>query len=231
MPPSAHTFTLIHPPRLPASTTPPATKTLFLLGAPVTAEDLKQRTNARRDTTLLRADLQTWSANALVRHRIFRNTFLFGVWAHESHTQTSHTEPLVTRVEPPNSLSVSLSAPITTSQMTARYFVAAGEHKGAKVEVTTTTTLTNAEMTTVTTTARTSNPNLPMLNVEAVLAKVRVVRNIYAAASTTSILRTTRALRPPTHSRSRSRTHTHPFFSLDRRIRRCGGGRRAAPRT
>ena len=60
-----------------------ATKTLLLLGAPVTAQDLKQRTGARADTTQLRADLQAWAADALTQHRTFHDTFLCGCSAHE----------------------------------------------------------------------------------------------------------------------------------------------------
>ena len=58
---------------------PEAAKTLLLLGAPVTANDLKRYHNAAGDTRQLRADLQAWAADALVQHYTFRASFLFGV--------------------------------------------------------------------------------------------------------------------------------------------------------
>ena len=60
-----------------------ATKTLLLLGAPVTIRDLKQYANATSDARQLRADLQAWCADALTQHRTFHDTFLFGCSAHE----------------------------------------------------------------------------------------------------------------------------------------------------
>jgi len=62
-----------------------AAKQLILLGAPVTIEDLKQNSFDIDDTPQLRADLQAWAADALVQHRIFNRTFLFGCSAHEPH--------------------------------------------------------------------------------------------------------------------------------------------------
>ena len=62
-----------------------AAKQLILLGAPVTIEDLKQSSLAAGDTRQLRADLQAWAADALVQHRIFNRTFLFGCSVHEPH--------------------------------------------------------------------------------------------------------------------------------------------------
>ena len=59
-----------------------ATKALLLLGAPVTIEDLKQYGHATGDARQLRADLQAWAADALVQHRTFTSTFLFGCSAH-----------------------------------------------------------------------------------------------------------------------------------------------------
>ena len=59
-----------------------ATKALLLLGAPITIEDLKQYSDNEGDTRQLRADLQAWAADALVQHRIFTSTFLFGCSAH-----------------------------------------------------------------------------------------------------------------------------------------------------
>ena len=56
---------------------------LLLLGAPITARDYKQYSNADGDTRQLRADLQAWAADALVQHRTFHDTFLFGPSAHE----------------------------------------------------------------------------------------------------------------------------------------------------
>ena len=60
-----------------------STQTLLLLGAPVTARDLRQLTNARGNTRQLRADLQAWAADALTQHRTFHDTFLHGCSAHE----------------------------------------------------------------------------------------------------------------------------------------------------
>ena len=63
-----------------------ATKTLLLLGAPVTMADLKQSRLRRRGggrTRQLRADLQAWAADALVQHRTFHRTFLFGCAARD----------------------------------------------------------------------------------------------------------------------------------------------------
>jgi len=59
-----------------------ATKTLLLLGAPVTAQGLRQRANADADARQLRADLQAWTADALAQHRTM-HTFLCGCSAHE----------------------------------------------------------------------------------------------------------------------------------------------------
>ena len=56
---------------------------LLLLGAPVTAHDLRQHPNARGNTRQLRADLQAWAADALTQHRTFHDTFLHGCSAHE----------------------------------------------------------------------------------------------------------------------------------------------------
>ena len=44
-----------------------ATKALLLLGAPITIESLKQYSKARGNTRQLRADLQTWAADALAQ--------------------------------------------------------------------------------------------------------------------------------------------------------------------
>ena len=63
-----------------------ATKTLLLLGAPVTIRDLRQYDNAEGDTRQLRADLQSWAADALAQHRAFHDTFLFGCSAYEGIT-------------------------------------------------------------------------------------------------------------------------------------------------
>ena len=60
-----------------------ATKTLLLLGAPVTIRDLRQVDNAEADARQLRTDLQAWCADALVQHRTFHRTFLFGCSVHE----------------------------------------------------------------------------------------------------------------------------------------------------
>jgi len=59
-----------------------ATKALLLLGVPITIEALKQCSNADGDVRQLRTDLQAWAADALVQHRIFQRTFLFGCSAH-----------------------------------------------------------------------------------------------------------------------------------------------------
>ena len=61
-----------------------ATKTL-LLGAPITITDLKQLSSDKGDARQLRANLQAWAAEALVQHRIFQRTFLFGCSAHAVH--------------------------------------------------------------------------------------------------------------------------------------------------
>ena len=58
------------------------TKTLLLLGAPVTISDLSQQSLASGDNRQLRADIQAWAADAVVQHRIFTSTFLFGCSAH-----------------------------------------------------------------------------------------------------------------------------------------------------
>ena len=60
-----------------------ATQTLLLLGAPVAVMDLRQYTEAPGNTRQLRADLQTWAADALTQHRTFHDTFLHGTSAHE----------------------------------------------------------------------------------------------------------------------------------------------------
>ena len=60
-----------------------ATKTLLLLGAPVTIRDLEQRANALADASQLRSDLQAWCTDLLAQHRTFHRTFLFGCSAHE----------------------------------------------------------------------------------------------------------------------------------------------------
>ena len=60
-----------------------ATQTLLLLGAPVAVQDLRQYTEAPGNTRQLRADLQTWAADALTQHRTFHDTFLHGTSAHE----------------------------------------------------------------------------------------------------------------------------------------------------
>ena len=59
-------------------------RALLLLGAPVTAHELKQRTgpNAPGDARQLRADIQSWAATALAQHRTF-GVFLHGCSAHE----------------------------------------------------------------------------------------------------------------------------------------------------
>ena len=60
-----------------------ASKTLLLLGAPVSIKDLMQYDDAVGDTRQLRADLQAWAADALTQHRTFHDTFLHGTSAHE----------------------------------------------------------------------------------------------------------------------------------------------------
>uniref|UniRef100_A0A7S2D2Y1 Ankyrin repeat domain-containing protein n=1 Tax=Florenciella parvula TaxID=236787 RepID=A0A7S2D2Y1_9STRA len=67
-----------------------ATKALLLLGAPITAKDLKQRSNATGNTRQLRADLQAWAADALVQHRAFHGTFLTGCFAHTTPMDTTN---------------------------------------------------------------------------------------------------------------------------------------------
>ena len=70
-----------------------ATKALLLLGAPITTRDLKQRIGASSVCTpQLRADLQAWAADALVQHRIFLSTFLFGTSAHRDEIALSILE-------------------------------------------------------------------------------------------------------------------------------------------
>ena len=59
------------------------TKTLLLLGAPVTIRDLKQHASAAGDARQLRADLQAWAADARTQHRTFHDNFLHGTSAHE----------------------------------------------------------------------------------------------------------------------------------------------------
>ena len=63
-----------------------ATKTLILLGASVTAQDLKQRAGAPGDARQLRTDLQAWAADALAQYYTFQSTFLFGCRACEGST-------------------------------------------------------------------------------------------------------------------------------------------------
>ena len=60
-----------------------ATKTLILLGAPVTAQDLRQRDDVPGNARQLRADLQAWAGDALVQRYTFQSTFLFGCSACE----------------------------------------------------------------------------------------------------------------------------------------------------
>ena len=67
-----------------------ATKALLLLGAPVTTNDLKQRSNATCDTRQLRADLQAWAADTLAQHRTFHGTFLCGCFARTTSTSTTN---------------------------------------------------------------------------------------------------------------------------------------------
>ena len=66
-----------------------ATKALLLLGAPITIEDLKQRSNAAGDTRQLRADLQAWAADALAQHRAFHGTFLCGCFPRTTLTSVT----------------------------------------------------------------------------------------------------------------------------------------------
>ena len=60
-----------------------STQALLLLGAPITARDLRQDPNSRGNVRQLRADLQAWAADALTQHRTFHDTFLHGTSAHE----------------------------------------------------------------------------------------------------------------------------------------------------
>ena len=137
-----------------------ATKTLLLLGGPVAVRDLKQRSHVTGDTRQLRADLQAWAADALVQHRIFLSTFLFGCTVHGQETtveETTSTIPI-----PPSAhglLQAEHGLPPTVVGETApmRYI------DGNRVVITTETTLTSTAITTVATTARTTNPILPML--------------------------------------------------------------------
>ena len=63
-----------------------AAKTLLLLGAPVTINDLKQCSDAAGNAQRLRADLQAWAADTLAQHRAFHDTFLHGCSAHQGIT-------------------------------------------------------------------------------------------------------------------------------------------------
>ena len=72
-----------------------ASRTLLLLGAPITVRDLRQLTSARGNTRQLRADLEAWAADALTQHRTFHDTFLFGCSAHPSMSITEQTTEIV----------------------------------------------------------------------------------------------------------------------------------------
>ena len=135
-----------------------AAKTLLLLGAPVTVQDLRE-VKQGGNTRQLRADLQAWAADALVRHRVFLNTFLFGCTVHGQGTavesEASHETPT-----PPcdlwNGLAVGESRPIRSVRRCAT--------TGARVGTTGVMTRTTpTAVTTVTTITRTTNAILPML--------------------------------------------------------------------
>ena len=59
-----------------------AAKTLILHGAPLTVDDCKQHAGVPGEARRLRADIQSWAADALAEHRAFDN-FLHGCSAHE----------------------------------------------------------------------------------------------------------------------------------------------------
>ena len=161
-----------------------ATKALLLLGAPITIEDLKQYSDNEGDTRQLRADLQAWAADALVQHRIFTSTFLFGCSAHPSAStqQTTTVIPL----NQPNSQ----TGTHTSQSPTTRFDDAA---TGTWFTTSSVTTITPTEVTTVTTHTRMSNPHLPTIaGMPGVLERIAAFAGIVVGKE----LRRTRAVGP-----------------------------------
>ena len=126
-----------------------AIKALLLL-----LKDLRQRSDAPGNTRQLRADLQAWAADALVQHRTFHATFLFGCFPHPSKSTAKQSTADIPQQQPN-----SLTATTTSEGAPLRSYDATG----ARVTITTTTTVTPTTITTVTTQTRTTNPWLPLL--------------------------------------------------------------------
>jgi len=142
-----------------------ATKTLLLLGAPITIEDLKQRPDSISMNTArrLRADLQTWAADALVQHHIFCSTFLFGCTVHPQETTFKRTTceiPIPRTAHGMLQSAHGLPPAVTSESAPTRLWCA---ETGARVVTTTVTTLTATAITSVTTFTRTTNATLPII--------------------------------------------------------------------
>jgi hypothetical protein len=161
-----------------------ATKALLLLGAPVTIKDLKQHSRAPGDTRQLRADLQAWAADALVQHRIFHDTFLFGCSAHPSTSTIRQTTTVIPQQQPNL-----LTATYTSESPPERLYDASG----TRVTSITVTTLTPTAATTVVTHTRTINPCLPTIaGVPEPLERIAAFAGIVVGTE----LRLTRAMGP-----------------------------------
>jgi len=163
------------------------TKVLLLLGAPVTAQDLKHRSESKGDTRELRSGLIRFANESLRTHRIFIATFLFGVSVHPLEITTKETI-----IKIPLAQSVG-GLPIVSESAPMRLI----DSSGRRVITTTRTTVTSTAITTTTTQTTTTNFLLPMLSgVQGILEKVAE----YAAVVVGEELRHTRTLSPALHA-------------------------------
>ena len=165
-----------------------ATKTLLLLGAPVTMYDVGAR-DFDGDTLSprrLRATLKVWAAAALLQHRTFHKTFLCGCFSRSSTSTIQQTSTIIPLQQP-----ISLTA--TTRTMSECPPMRSYDATGARVTTTTTTTVTLTAVTTIMTQTRTTNPCLPLLAGEpGLLEEIAAFVGIVVGAE----LRHTRAMGP-----------------------------------